>query len=80
MGSSLTRSTALCLYPLLSNGATQEDHTLTILYVALRKFLNGLNDLFLWFISEIDVVYAGGQKVLNAPPGASPISFSDRAK
>ena len=42
--------------------------------------LKWLNDLFLWFISEIDVVYAGGQKVLNAPPGASPISFSDRAK
>jgi len=30
--------------------------------------------------SEIDVVYTGAQKVLSAPPGASPISFSDKAK
>ncbi|XP_004597478.2 alanine--glyoxylate aminotransferase [Ochotona princeps] len=28
----------------------------------------------------IDVLYAGSQKVLNAPPGMSLISFSDRAK
>lgn len=29
---------------------------------------------------EIDVLYTGSQKVLGAPPGASPISFSERAK
>ncbi|XP_053379280.1 alanine--glyoxylate aminotransferase-like isoform X2 [Mercenaria mercenaria] len=29
---------------------------------------------------EIDVVYSGAQKVLSAPPGASPISFSARAR
>ncbi|KAL5015185.1 hypothetical protein ScPMuIL_009455 [Solemya velum] len=29
---------------------------------------------------EIDVVYTGAQKVLSAPPGVSPISFSQRAK
>lgn len=29
---------------------------------------------------EIDVLYTGSQKVLSAPPGASPISFSERAK
>lgn len=29
---------------------------------------------------EIDVMYTGAQKVLSAPPGASPISFSERAK
>ncbi|KAH3827042.1 hypothetical protein DPMN_128970 [Dreissena polymorpha] len=28
----------------------------------------------------IDVMYTGAQKVLSAPPGASPISFSDRAR
>ncbi|XP_069720706.1 alanine--glyoxylate aminotransferase isoform X1 [Phaenicophaeus curvirostris] len=29
---------------------------------------------------EIDVLYSGSQKVLNAPPGSAPISFSDRAR
>lgn len=29
---------------------------------------------------EIDVLYTGSQKVLSAPPGASPISFSDKAR
>lgn len=29
---------------------------------------------------EIDVLYTGSQKVIGAPPGASPISFSERAK
>ncbi|XP_058155727.1 alanine--glyoxylate aminotransferase [Dasypus novemcinctus] len=28
----------------------------------------------------IDILYSGAQKVLNSPPGASPISFSDKAK
>jgi alanine-glyoxylate transaminase/serine-glyoxylate transaminase/serine-pyruvate transaminase len=28
---------------------------------------------------KIDVVYSGTQKVLNAPPGISPISFNERA-
>lgn len=28
----------------------------------------------------IDVLYTGSQKVLNAPPGISLISFSDKAK
>lgn len=28
----------------------------------------------------IDVLYSGSQKVLNAPPGTSLISFSDKAK
>ncbi|NXE03799.1 SPYA protein, partial [Lophotis ruficrista] len=28
----------------------------------------------------IDALYAGAQKVLNAPPGSSPISFSERAR
>ena len=29
---------------------------------------------------EIDAIYTGAQKVLSAPPGVSPISFSERAK
>ncbi|XP_065604114.1 alanine--glyoxylate aminotransferase [Cyrtonyx montezumae] len=29
---------------------------------------------------EIDVLYTGSQKVLSAPPGSSPISFSERAR
>ncbi|XP_041120506.1 serine--pyruvate aminotransferase, mitochondrial-like [Polyodon spathula] len=29
---------------------------------------------------EIDILYTGSQKVLNAPPGTAPISFSERAK
>ncbi|XP_068809889.1 alanine--glyoxylate aminotransferase [Struthio camelus] len=29
---------------------------------------------------EIDVLYSGSQKVLSAPPGSSPISFSERAR
>ncbi|KAL4221089.1 hypothetical protein ACF0H5_019351 [Mactra antiquata] len=29
---------------------------------------------------EIDVLYTGAQKVLSAPPGVSPISFSNRAR
>uniref|UniRef100_A0A8C4VTA5 Alanine--glyoxylate aminotransferase n=1 Tax=Gopherus evgoodei TaxID=1825980 RepID=A0A8C4VTA5_9SAUR len=28
----------------------------------------------------IDILYSGSQKVLNAPPGSSPISFSERAR
>lgn len=28
---------------------------------------------------EIDILYTGAQKVLNAPPGTAPISFSERA-
>ncbi|MBN3289491.1 SPYA protein, partial [Polypterus senegalus] len=28
----------------------------------------------------IDILYSGSQKVLNAPPGTAPISFSDRAR
>ncbi|XP_068176562.1 alanine--glyoxylate and serine--pyruvate aminotransferase a isoform X2 [Antennarius striatus] len=28
---------------------------------------------------DIDIVYTGSQKVLNAPPGTAPISFSERA-
>lgn len=28
----------------------------------------------------IDVLYTGSQKVLSAPPGSSPISFSERAR
>lgn len=31
-------------------------------------------------IIEIDAIYTGAQKVLSAPPGASPLSFSERAK
>ena len=30
--------------------------------------------------TEIDVLYTGSQKVLSAPPGASPISFSEKAR
>ncbi|NWS45428.1 SPYA protein, partial [Probosciger aterrimus] len=29
---------------------------------------------------EIDILYSGSQKVLNAPPGSAPISFSERAR
>uniref|UniRef100_A0A8B9TS91 Alanine--glyoxylate aminotransferase n=1 Tax=Anas platyrhynchos TaxID=8839 RepID=A0A8B9TS91_ANAPL len=29
---------------------------------------------------EIDVLYSGSQKVLSAPPGSAPISFSERAR
>ncbi|XP_010282452.1 PREDICTED: serine--pyruvate aminotransferase [Phaethon lepturus] len=29
---------------------------------------------------EIDVLYSGSQKVLNAPPGSAPLSFSERAR
>lgn len=28
----------------------------------------------------IDILYSGSQKVLNAPPGTSLLSFSDKAK
>lgn len=35
-------------------------------------------DIFIYF-AAIDVLYTGSQKVLNAPPGTAPISFSERA-
>lgn len=38
------------------------------------------SDYCLFLIIEIDAIYTGAQKVLSAPPGASPISFSERAK
>ena len=28
---------------------------------------------------DIDYLYSGGQKVLGAPPGASPVAFNERA-
>ncbi len=28
---------------------------------------------------DIDILYTGSQKALNAPPGTAPISFSERA-
>ena len=31
------------------------------------------------FLSGIDAIYSGSQKVLGAPPGTAPISFSQRA-
>uniref|UniRef100_A0A3P9NID2 Alanine--glyoxylate aminotransferase n=1 Tax=Poecilia reticulata TaxID=8081 RepID=A0A3P9NID2_POERE len=35
---------------------------------------------FLWTNKvEIDILYTGSQKALNAPPGTAPISFNDRA-
>lgn len=38
----------------------------------------GVNVSSLYLIG-IDVLYTGSQKCLGAPPGISPISFSDRA-
>lgn len=35
--------------------------------------------IFFLFYAEIDMLYTGSQKVLNAPPGTAPISFSERA-
>lgn len=29
---------------------------------------------------EIDILYTGSQKVVAAPPGTAPISFSERAR
>lgn len=29
--------------------------------------------------SDIDILYTGSQKALNAPPGTAPISFNERA-
>lgn len=29
--------------------------------------------------ADIDILYTGSQKALNAPPGTAPISFNDRA-
>lgn len=35
---------------------------------------------YLMFVfADIDILYTGSQKVLNAPPGTAPISFSERA-
>uniref|UniRef100_A0AAQ4QP83 Alanine--glyoxylate aminotransferase n=1 Tax=Gasterosteus aculeatus aculeatus TaxID=481459 RepID=A0AAQ4QP83_GASAC len=34
---------------------------------------------FVVVFSGIDILYTGSQKVLNAPPGTAPISFSERA-
>ena len=43
----------------------------------LHKIDTG-GDIILVF-ADIDILYSGSQKVLNAPPGSAPISFSDRA-
>lgn len=32
-----------------------------------------------FFLKEIDILYTGSQKALNAPPGTAPISFNERA-
>lgn len=34
---------------------------------------------FMFICAGIDILYTGSQKVLNAPPGTAPISFSERA-
>lgn len=33
----------------------------------------------MFIYAGIDILYTGSQKVLNAPPGTAPISFSERA-
>lgn len=33
----------------------------------------------MFIFAGIDILYTGSQKVLNAPPGTAPISFSERA-
>lgn len=41
-----------------------------------------LQGKFIYYITifaGIDILYTGSQKVLNAPPGTAPISFSERA-
>lgn len=45
------------------------------------KFLCEISDSpFSIPVLGIDILYSGSQKVLNAPPGISLISFSDKAK
>lgn len=47
----------------------------------MGEFLCGISDIpSSNCILGIDVLYSGSQKVLNAPPGISLISFSDKAK
>lgn len=41
-------------------------------------FLQQYEDVMFVF-AGIDILYTGSQKVLNAPPGTAPISFSERA-
>lgn len=43
--------------------------------------LDDTKERFLWMsvLTGIDILYTGSQKVLNAPPGTAPISFSERA-
>lgn len=43
------------------------------LYSKLKTFLPMI------VYAGIDILYTGSQKVLNAPPGTAPISFSERA-
>lgn len=46
----------------------------------ISRWLRWLITLVCFILVDIDVVYTGAQKVLSAPPGASPISFSNRAR
>lgn len=43
--------------------------------------LDDTKERFLWMsvLTGIDILYTGSQKVLNAPPGTAPISFTERA-
>lgn len=51
-----------------------------IQYVFNVLYTNQYSDYCLFLIIEIDAIYTGAQKVLSTPPGASPLSFSERAK
>lgn len=37
------------------------------------------HEYLMFLFAGIDILYTGSQKVLNAPPGTAPISFSERA-
>ncbi|NXF18187.1 SPYA protein, partial [Rhodinocichla rosea] len=66
------------LQPLEGLGELCHRHGCLLLVDAVASL--GGAPIFMDQQAEIDVLYSGSQKVLNAPPGSAPISFSERAR
>uniref|UniRef100_A0A3Q3VZV7 Alanine--glyoxylate aminotransferase n=1 Tax=Mola mola TaxID=94237 RepID=A0A3Q3VZV7_MOLML len=65
------------LHPL--DGIGQLCHKYDCLFLVDSVASIGGAPLYMDQQGSIDILYTGSQKVLNAPPGTAPISFSDRA-
>lgn len=53
--------------------------TKSIFEISVQKLVDWIQPFKPFSFIDIDILYTGSQKALNAPPGTAPISFSERA-